>query len=226
MVYKEHSRRVTTSLHQQSPQILPIPPALYPTPNSKQDFKMAFFSCNSNLAPLLQLLDPPRRPTCTRTFTPAFDVRELADGYYLDGELPGVDPSQIDIEFSDSHTLVIKGRTDRDSRNQMRQTRENPPSSSPYQPTVEDEDESEGSGSESDGSLHSTDGPSKPVADQAQPPSFRYWASERSIGQFQRTFTFSTRVDQDGVRANLKNGILSLVVPKEIAPQTKKIRIQ
>lgn len=180
---------------------------------------MAFLSCTSDLA--LRHLPATR----TRTFTPAFDVRELADGYYLDGELPGVDRSQIDIEFSDSRTLVIQGRTDRNYT--VQETRETPPRSPRYQPTVEDETDGSSDGdSDSNDSLHSTDRASKAVPDQAQPPSFHYRASERSIGQFQRTFTFSARVDQDAVRANLKNGILSLVVPKATAPQTKKIRIQ
>ncbi|KAJ5172295.1 hypothetical protein N7492_004888 [Penicillium capsulatum] len=177
---------------------------------------MPFLSCHSDLAPLLRLLDPPH-PRSTRTrFTPAFDVRELTDGYYLDGELPGVDQSQIDIEFTDPHTLVIQGRTDRN----YHQSPEKPETSKAHhQPTVEDETDESDDNSRASKDSSSTSAPTPPE-------SFHFWASERSVGQFQRTFTFTTRVDQDHVRANFKNGILSLVVPKATTPQTKKIRIQ
>lgn len=172
-------------------------------------------SCRSDLAPLLRLFDHPElhraRPT-TRTFAPAFDVRELSDSYYLDGELPGVDQKNIEIEFSDPHTLVIQGRTERSYHlpNQKKNT-------SWRQPTVEDED------SESYNTDTDTD---DNVDDQNQSESFHYWNSERSIGEFKRVFTFPTRVNQDAVRANLTNGILSLVVPKDAVPKTKKIRIE
>ena len=54
----------------------------------------------------------------------------------------------------------------------------------------------------------------------------RYWVSERSVGEFHRTFSFPDRVNQDNVKASLKNGILSIVVPKETASGTKKITIE
>lgn len=54
----------------------------------------------------------------------------------------------------------------------------------------------------------------------------RFWATERSVGEFQRTFAFPTRVDQDAVKASLKNGILSVLVPKATTAATKKITIE
>jgi HSP20 family molecular chaperone IbpA len=56
--------------------------------------------------------------------------------------------------------------------------------------------------------------------------SHRYWASERTVGEFSRSFSFPIRVDQDNVKASLKNGILSVVVPKATASATKKITIE
>lgn len=247
---------------------------------------MAFLSCASDFSPLFRLLDdyethryypaPTRssgcKPTSTSTstctststprrtiFTPAFDVRELNDAYYLDGELPGVDQSNIDIEFTDPQTLVVKGRTERnyhststpqakveveveEPRGQDTPTTSasRTPSPSWHQPTVEDDDEDD-SGNVSDARSTSTAGsgrsavivekPSVPAATSSSSSTStssqkeHYWIAERSIGEFQRTFAFSTRVDQDGVRAALKNGILSIVVPKEAAPKTKKIRV-
>lgn len=200
------------------------------------------FLCHSDFSPLFRLLDDYEthrsRPTATspspstpstksrRIFTPAFDVRELHDGYYLDGELPGVDSSNIEIEFSDPHTLVIKGQTQRSYQPTTNTKQSQNSSSSPRwrQPTVEDGDEDGNETSHSD-----TDDTAQQLTaedTQTQSPPLHYWAAERSVGEFQRTFTFPTHVDQDGVRASLKNGILSVVVPKEAAPKTKKIRIE
>ena len=50
--------------------------------------------------------------------------------------------------------------------------------------------------------------------------------TERSVGEFHRSFAFPARVDQDSVKASLKNGILSILVPKAQAPQPRKISIE
>ena len=56
--------------------------------------------------------------------------------------------------------------------------------------------------------------------------SYKCWATERSIGRFQRVFKFASRVNQDNVKANLRNGILSIVVPKETSFSSKKITVE
>ncbi|CAG8898399.1 unnamed protein product [Penicillium egyptiacum] len=196
---------------------------------------MAFFS-QSGLSPLFLLNDYeapnqyksrkcPKSYQCTKlqagsTFTPAFDVREFTSAYHLDGELPGVDQSDIEIEFTDPHTLVIKGHTDRDYNNGSKNNAASSSrSSSPagwHQATVEDEDAA---------STSSADTAASKTASHTENDKPHFWAKERSIGDFQRTFSFTARVDQDSVRASLKNGVLSVVVPKEPTPTPKKIPI-
>jgi len=44
-------------------------------------------------------------------------------------------------------------------------------------------------------------------------PKAKYWISERATGSFSRQFSFPQPVDSDAVKASLKNGILSIVVP-------------
>lgn len=208
----------------------------------------------------------PPTPTRRTVFLPSFDVRELPDAYYLDGELPGVDQSNIDIEFTDPQTLVVKGRTERNYTSSTIQSaspqvesepeprgQDTPststsasrtPSPSWHQPTVEDDDEGD-EGNMSDArstassSASSTRSTSAVIVEKPSPsgpaqttqsstpssPKEHYWIAERSIGEFQRTFSFPVRVEQDNVRAALKNGILSIIVPKEAAPKAKKIRI-
>ncbi|EWC44622.1 hypothetical protein DRE_06611 [Drechslerella stenobrocha 248] len=48
-------------------------------------------------------------------------------------------------------------------------------------------------------------------------PAAKYWIVERPIGVFERRFKFQGLVDQDNVRANLENGLLTIVVPKRQA---------
>lgn len=168
-----------------------------------------------------------------RSFTPSFDVREANDAYYLDGELPGIKQSDIEIEFTDESTLVIKGHVKREYTATNENEAENQPSTpndetasnkSARQPTVEDEDAPATSPTEpsSDSRVVKHNDNSKAVG---KKPAVKFWVSERSVGEFQRTFTFPSRVNPEAVRASLKDGILHIVVPKAAAPASKKIRI-
>ncbi|KAI2722763.1 uncharacterized protein N7518_007188 [Penicillium psychrosexuale] len=152
------------------------------------------FPGSGDFAPLFRLLDDyddhrsARSQAAVRSFTPRFDIRESEGAYHFDGELPGIAQKDIDIEFSDPQTLVVKGRTERDYEES--------------EPPTEEKDTDETK------STH------------------RFWASERSVGSFQRVFSFPTPVDQHHVKAVLKNGILSINVPKATAATSKKITIE
>jgi len=52
-----------------------------------------------------------------------------------------------------------------------------------------------------------------------------YYASERSYGSFSRAFTLPDGTDVENVKAELKNGVLQLVVPKKPEVQPRKIAI-
>jgi HSP20 family protein len=54
----------------------------------------------------------------------------------------------------------------------------------------------------------------------------KFYAYERSYGSFTRTFSLPDGVDADHVVADLKDGVLSLVVPKRPEVQPKKINIK
>lgn len=190
---------------------------------------------SSDFTPLFRLLDDydvhrssSTRPATrsVRAFAPRFDVREVKEAYHLDGELPGINQKDIEIEFTDPQTLVIKGKVEREyNTTNAEETAEKESTSGAstpsHQPTVEDEVEGKDSAAVVTKPDTTTKQVSKPAA-----PDYKYWVSERSIGQFHRTFNFPERVDQDGVRASLKDGILSVVVPKAAAPALKKIRIE
>lgn len=163
------------------------------------------FPGSGDFAPLFRLLDDydnhrtgRQQSPALRSFAPRFDVRETSDAYHLDGELPGIAQKDINIEFTEPQTLIVKGRTEREYT------------------TSEPQTETEGEKAEGEDQVATT----------KTKPQHRYWASERSVGEFQRTFSFPSRVDQDAVKASLKNGILSVLVPKATAAATKKITIE
>lgn len=194
----------------------------------------------SEFNPVFRLLDDydvycPRGPMNlaqpTRKFTPKFDIRESNNGYHLEGELPGVEQDNIEIEFTDPQTLIIKGRSQRNSSKDNNEDIENDSSSETEsgstksrQPTVEDEGEETSNNDVA--TPKSSDEDDEPEQKPGRTgPVNKYLVSERSIGEFHRTFTFPSRIEQDGVKARLRNGILSVQVPREAA-RAKKIRIE
>ncbi|MCJ1353603.1 MAG: hypothetical protein MMC33_003590 [Icmadophila ericetorum] len=186
----------------------------------------------SEFGPLFRLLDDydtHRSANSTRSvraFQPKFDVREEKDAWKLDGELPGVEQKDVQIEFVDPHTLVIKGRTEREwsSGTPPNAAEGEHHNNSYHKATVEDVTDEGTSGKKSPGTeVAKTDSGKKQVSKEH---THKYWVTERSVGEFHRSFSFPTRVDQDAVKANLKNGILSVTVPKALAPQARRIQIE
>jgi HSP20 family molecular chaperone IbpA len=176
------------------------------------------FHTPGDFSPLFRLLDDydvhrstRGQTSSVRSFAPRFDVRETNDAYLLDGELPGIAQKDIDIEFSDSDTLVIKGRSEREYH-----------SGTPEQATPEPSDDKQ---KEKESTEMVKTGDKQVSKNDSR--KHRYWVSERSVGEFHRTFQFPTPVDQDSVKASLKNGILSIVVPKRVVNTgSKKITIE
>merc|ERR1712137_1305176 len=173
-----------------------------------------------------------------RTFQPRFDMKENKDSYELHGELPGTAQKDINIDFTDASTLSIRGRTETVREEGRRPTAllesqagqpqkkladaadaetESTSSSKSRKATVEDENED--SATVSSTTAAETPAPSEAPASQEvsknqQADKSSYWISERSVGSFARSFSFPQRVDQDAVKASLKDGILSVIVPK------------
>lgn len=211
---------------------------------------------SSSFTPLFRLLDdyesynrhaPAGRPTSQhlKTFTPKFDVKELPEAYELHGELPGIDQKDVEIEFTDAQTLTVRGRTEREY------TSGTPPRAleaqgssgaitegehdetaakqhNNHQPTVEDDDAEPSTAGETTVAKNDN-AQNKQVGQQQKPteqPEAKYWVSERAIGSFARSFTFPNRVDQDAVKASMKNGILSVIVPKAKKHEVRRVQIQ
>lgn len=238
-----------------------------------------FPSTTGEFAPLFRLLDDYASHQLSRTgdgttatasatsplsaFKPKFDVKETKDSYELHGELPGIDQKDVQIEFSDPTTLIIKGRTERYSESssspssavlesapeqgKLTATADPDTASSVapseshehehyHKPTVEDDEAGATTTATSTAGGEVTPSTSTTIAttdasqvqqqQQQKAPDHHYWVSERSIGSFHRSFSFPARIDQDRVKASLKHGILSVVVPKSQAPTARRINIE
>ncbi|KOS20430.1 30 kDa heat shock protein [Escovopsis weberi] len=185
----------------------------------------------------------PRRQTGFQ-WQPKFDIREVAEAYELHGELPGINKDDVHIEFSDPQTLVIRGRSERtytagtSPHAQLEATPALPASpKSPaatetrerknsHQATVETEDEAlehesayEVVAEDDDRDAQEEKVVQKPM-DRA-----KYWITERSVGDFYRSFQFPSRVEQDTVTASFRDGILSISVPKAKKHESRRINI-
>ena len=202
-----------------------------------------------DLAPLFSLFDDTLNEVTRasrqsrRSFAPRFDVKEERESYYLEGELPGIDQKNISIEFTDEHTLTVKGRSERHTESGTPPTAAVEASEKPatlegtttpasddasvksHQPSVEDEEAAANSSAAAESSEVAAPAPAQEPA-KTEAPKPQYWISERSVGQFERSFSFQARVDQEAVKASLKNGILSIVVPKAKTPESRRINIE
>lgn len=226
-----------------------------PKPSTNQVRTMAFFPRNfynttndTSFTPLFRLLDDfdnysrqggptsgQGRRSGLQHWQPKFDVRETGEAYELHGELPGMSKDNVHIEFTEPQTMLVRGKVERtysagtppsgaieDNTSAGAITDgESRRNSNSHKATVEDEAESQSheSGFEEIVKKPEHEEPKKP-ADKA-----KYWLTERSVGEFSRSFNFPSRVDQDTVSANFKDGILSVVVPKAKKQQTRRIAI-
>jgi len=200
------------------------------------------------IAPLFSLFDETFNElqrasrVARRQFNPRFDLKETKESYSLEGELPGIDQKDLNIEFTDEHTLTIKGRIEHHTESgrhpqaveaEKTAALEATPATSEtssiksHQATVEDEEPANSSAAATEVSAP-TPAPAEqqPAKAEVQQPQQQYWISERHVGSFSRSFNFPQRVNQDAVKASLKNGILSIVVPKAPVPESRRINIE
>ena len=196
----------------------------------------------------------PRQPRPQlSTFNPRFDVRETEHTYELHGELPGLERDNVNIEFAQPQTIVIHGRVERSYAPESAKSTGEPAAESTtpaepeateptdaekrrhsHQATVEDDPEDESTPASSrpaspwtevaKPATAATEEVTKPAPAEPQDQS-RYWRWERSVGEFSRSFSFTARVDHDGVTASLNNGILTVTVPKAKKVAPRKIEI-
>ena len=107
----------------------------------------------------------------TQWFTPRFDLFENDDGYILTGDLPGVDPQDVDVKF-ENQELTIHGKV------------------SPRHGGA------------------------------------RYFAQEYGVGDFHRAFTVGELIEGSLIEAELKDGVLTVHLPKRPDAKPRKITVR
>ncbi|KAK7748426.1 hypothetical protein SLS62_008582 [Diatrype stigma] len=167
--------------------------------------------------------------------SPKFDLKETETAYELHGELPGIEKDRVNIEFSDDQTIVVRGSIERSYTSGSGGAQEGKTEDvavggteqqqhpKPHKVTVEDENETAQEGSSSSGGA--VEKSKAAGAPPAEAPKHKFWVSERSFGEFSRSFAFPGRIDTEGVTASLNNGVLTVVAPKAKKHESRRIAI-
>ncbi|KAK4144625.1 small heat shock protein [Dichotomopilus funicola] len=172
----------------------------------------------------------------TTTFYPKFDVRETDSAFELHGELPGVERDGIKIEFSEPQTLVIRGRTKRaytslpppaTVASPMDKNSVNVEGEKPGKGGVETSEHTVALPAVEDSNSNNKPGSGQKEYKEGKAPTAqaKVWLRERPVGEFARTFSFPVRVEEESVSAGLRNGILSVVVPKAKKYEARRVAI-
>lgn len=150
-----------------------------------------------------------------RAFSPNFDIHETDSAYVLEGELPGLgDKSKINIEFTDDNTLLVRGNIEKSIHKTL-------PSSEPR--ALEGSTPVDADTNTEVQVVERAKGSQKAVGKPTG--GYRCWVSERTVGEFQRSFSLPGAVDINAVKASLENGLLKIIVPKREVVKGKKIEI-
>ncbi|KAI9172112.1 30 kDa heat shock protein [Paramyrothecium foliicola] len=207
-------------------------------------FPRQFYNDATSFTPLFRLLDDfdnysrqsdgGARRSGLPHWQPKFDVRETAEAYELHGEIPGVNKNDVHIEFTEPQVMVVRGKSERvytsgtppagnlENSSSQGAIADSDETKNSHKATVEDENVADQT------QIQARDKTSEVVkqTEQKQPADkAKYWISERSVGEFARTFNFPTRVDQDAVTANFKDGILNISVPKAKKHESRRIAV-
>ncbi|KAJ3453867.1 hypothetical protein MRS44_018499 [Fusarium solani] len=168
------------------------------------------------------------RRTSVPSWQPKFDIRETGEAYELHGELPGINKENVHIEFTEPQTMLIRGKTKRTY------TTGTPPTGLIEGTTTSGAITEAGEGAKkASEEVHKsvphetgTEATEKEKPKAKEPvDKAKYWLSERSVGEFSRSFNFPTPVDQESVTASFKDGILNIVVPKAKKQESRRIAI-
>lgn len=127
------------------------------------------------------------------------DIKEYEDRYELEMEFPGYDKSDIKAELKNGYLIVSAEHTEqKDTGDAAEKTEVN-------------EDEAEAAGE------------AKTEAKAKEP--IKYICRERFYGKTERSFYVGKNVTKDEIKAQYTNGVLTLVIPKDLNKPEKESEI-
>ncbi|PMD62095.1 HSP20-like chaperone [Hyaloscypha bicolor E] len=182
-----------------------------------------------DFSPILHYIDEfdrhfSHRHRFVNCFIPRFDLEEDAHNYYLYGDIPGAVVNDITVEAHNNHSLVIYGKTLRPGPGPREEDEVKGQEDPEFvKVMVEDHEHGQEMGMHPHHSRHETY--TAAAGSQQLQSEHRILLSERLVGDFHRTFAFPQPVVEEGVKASMENGVLSLLVPKrEKGEEVKKGR--
>lgn len=130
---------------------------------------------------------------------PKFDLFETLDAYELYGELPGMTGEKVSVEFAESQTLLVHGTAGRAHTANI----------------------------DNAALKHDVDlGAEARKGETSQGGGRRCWLRERNTGEFSRSFHFPSQIDQEAVKADLKDGILTIILPKCAKKEARRVPVR
>ncbi|CAG8699761.1 32553_t:CDS:2 [Gigaspora margarita] len=165
-------------------------------------FELEPFFVSSSRVPRLSNF-PTASSVLNGYFRPSVDVSETDKNYIIEAEVPGMKKDDLSVEFVDN-TLTLKGKIEKSNVRGDDQLR-----------TVDTTQSGESK-------VAANTTTSDVIFEHPEPT---YWTSERVLGSFQRSFTLPNNADKENVKAQYKDGILSIIVPK-VERQSQKITIE
>ncbi|UKZ55874.1 hypothetical protein TrVGV298_009698 [Trichoderma virens] len=170
-------------------------------------FQRPFYAPKTSFTPLFRLLKDfdnySHRRSGLAHWQPKFDVRETDSTYELYGKLPGMSKDDVYVEFTDSQSILIRGKVERAYISGT-------PPAGALEGTTTSGAIAEGGGEQTEPSSYKATventaedtpaaaNPSKtPQSATTKKPAdtAKYWLTERSFGEFLRTFDFTTPVN-------------------------------
>lgn len=140
--------------------------------------------------------------TSSLMVTPKVNLKETPEAYLIEGEVPGVEKKDISLDWVDDSTLVLKTKSEK--------VVEHKPSA-PADDESQTQKAAEGQTSEPSTEVTTTNA-NKEIAHTEHKPVYHH--VERSTGSYMRAFQLPGNVKHDEVKAALKNGVLTVTIPK------------
>jgi len=141
---------------------------------------------------------------------PRVDVRETSTSYYIDVELPGLGPgADLKMHWTSGRTLLVDAHIKRPLIEGTTEHIPGPAEASAVPADTESTGEKKANGN--------IVAPKNPV---------HLTLRERRVGEVSRAFNFAVDVDKENVKANLKFGLLTLIIPKSQHDPVEKKEIE
>ncbi len=148
-------------------------------------------------------------------WVPEVDVEETEDALLLTADLPGFDPSEVEISV-ENQVLTLSG-----SRERIREVASPEVGQVGSGRTSEDGGTTERGAEDGSGTDLTHDGREAPESTPR-----RLHLQERRWGSFSRAFTLPRTIRAEDITASFDRGVLSVRMPKSAEARSRKIEIQ